>query len=208
MLWAFLLTVGPSIYYNASMKTSLILNLRVFALGALLAVLPGAAQAQTAAPTAATDTTFQYGWLEGTITNSEGQAVSGQKFTNAPKHIKGVRQGGGEFDVQTDYQLGGLYSAKNIRPGVYDITLERGYVNDVAYCPERIFGVVVKPGERTILKIVMDQGETYEEVGKPAVVSAPATNVTEELARMQKEIDDLKQQIAALTKTSAVPAKP
>ena len=204
----FSIDIPHPIYYNGCMKTSLIYNFRALVLGALLTLSACAAQAQAPTPSPAADTTSQYGWLEGTITNSDGEAVSGQKYTNAPKHIKGSRQGGGEFDVQTDYQLGGLYSAKNIRPGIYDITLENGYVGNVAYCPERIFGVVIKPGERTILKIVMDQGETYEEVGKPAVVSAPATNVTEELTRMQKEIEDLKQQVAALTKTAAAPTKP
>ncbi len=187
------------------MKTLLTGNSRVLALSALFAIVPLSAQAQATAPTAATNTAPQSGWLEGTITNSDGQAVSGRQYSPENKHITGVRQGGGQFDVQSDLSLGGLYSARNLKPGVYDSTLTTGYVGNVAYCPERIFGVVVKPGERTILKIVMDQGSTYEEVGKPAVVSAPATNVTEEMARMQKEIDDLKQQVAALTKP---PAKP
>ena len=111
--------------------------------------------------------------------------------------------------MQSDTQLGGLYSAKNIRPGIYDIIISKSYVGNVAYCPERIFGVIVKPGERTVLRIVMDQGDTYEEVGKPAVVSATATNVTDELAKMQKQINDLKQQVATLLKaTPAAAAKP
>jgi hypothetical protein len=174
-----------------------------------LALLPCAAHAQSPTPTP-TDPASQYGWLEGTITNSQGQAIS-KKFLVSGQEIKGTRQGGGEFDTQTNLDMGGLYSAKNIRPGVYDITLEKGWTGyqtgpQTPYCPERIFGVVVKPGERSILKIVMDQGDTYEEVGKPAVVSAPATNVTEELARMQKQIDDLKQQVATLLKATAAPA--
>lgn len=181
---------------------------------AALIILSGAAQAQTPASPAATDPSSQYGWLEGTITNSDGRPISGQMYTNASMHIKGVRQGGGQFDADSDQSLGGLYSAKNIRPGIYDLTLTTGFVGNTSYCPERIFGVIVKPGERAVLRIVMDQGDTYEEIGKPAVVSAPATNVTDELARMQKQIDDLKQQVAALlksttqTSTPAVTAKP
>ena len=125
--------------------------------------------------------------------------------------------------MQTDLQLGGLYSAKNIKPGVYDITLEKGYVGSTTYCPERILGVVIKPGQRTVLNIVMDEGQIYEEIGKPTFVTNMATNVTVQLEQMQKQIDDLKQQIAALqqklgiaaatppatpTVTPPVPAKP
>ena len=164
------------------------------------------AYAQTPVP-ATSDASSSYGWLEGTITNSDGQPIS-QRNLAGGQEIKGIRQGGGQFDVQSDLNLGGLFSVKNLRPGIYDITLEKGWVGgqlgpQTPYCPERIFGVLIKPGERTVLKIVMDQGDTYEEVGKPAVVSAPATNVTDELARMQKQIDDLKQQVATLLKATA-----
>lgn len=176
-------------------------------------LLPCAIHAQS--PSTAVDPAAQYGWIEGTITNSDGQAIHSDTYSNDGKHIKGVRQGGGEFDVQSDTQLGGLYSVKNLRPGIYDLTISKSYVGNVAYCPERIFGLVVKPGERTVLRIVMDQGETYEEIGKPSVVSAPATNVADELAKMQKQIDDLKQQVTSLLKATAVagvaqttPAKP
>ncbi len=190
------------------MRNVPLLSYPALALGALFALAVCPAYAQTAPPPAPTEATSLYGWLEGVVINGDGQAIHFDTYSNDGIHIKGVRQGGGEFDVQSNTLLGGLYSAKNIRAGVYDITLSKSYVGQVTYCPERIFGVVVKPGERTILKIVMDQGETYEEVGKPAVVSAPATNITEELARMQKEIEDLKQQVAALTKPAAAPAKP
>ncbi len=173
-----------------------------------LTLLTGTAHAQTPTP-APTDATSQYGLLEGTITNSDGEPIHSDTYSNDGKHIIGTRQGGGTFDVVSDTTLGGLYSTKNIRPGIYDITLTRGFIRDTSYCPERIFGVVIKPGERTVLKIVMDQGDTYEEVGKPAMVSAPATNVTDELAKMQKQIDDLKAQVAALLKAMpAVPATP
>ena len=163
------------------------------------------AQAQTSAT--AIDAS-QYGWLEGTITNSDGVVIANGMYSGDGKTIKGIRQGGGEFNVQSNAQLGGLYSAKNLRPGTYDITLEKGYVGNTAYCPERIFGVVVKPGQRTILNIVMDQGTTYEEVGKPNFISAPATNITTELQQMQKQIDDLKQQVASLQQKIGTPATP
>jgi len=97
----------------------------------LLSAVGPLAHAQTPASPDAS----QYGWLEGTITNSDGAAISGQRFTRIGKHIKGIRQGGGEFDVQSDLQLGGLYSVNNIRPGIYDITLEAGYIKRCRLLP-------------------------------------------------------------------------
>jgi len=171
------------------------------------------AHAQTPAPTTTTTDTSQYGWLEGTITNTQGQAISEQRYSAADKHITGVRQGGGKFDTTSNYDLGGFYSVKNMKPGIYDITVEKGYIGQTSYCPQRILGVLVKPNQRTILSVVMNEGETYEEIGKPAVATFPATNVVEELAQMQKQIDDLKAQLAALqqklgTATAAPPTAP
>ena len=94
--------------------------------------------------------------------------------------------------------MGGLYSFRNLKPGIYDVILPKGQIVNTFYCPERIWGVVVKPGQRTALNIIMDQGETYEEIGKPTLPTNPATNVTMELDRLQKQVDDLKQQVAAL----------
>ncbi len=69
----------------------------------------------------------QYGWLEGTITNNQGQAIMAKGFmAGGGEQIKGVRQGGGEFEVQADPDMGGLFSVKNIKPGIYDLTLEKG----------------------------------------------------------------------------------
>lgn len=188
------------------------LNFRALALGALLAGLPGAAQAQTAAPTAATDTAFQYGWLEGTITNSDGHPVQdGYTGTVTGKTVKLIRHGGGAYSVSSDTTMGGFYSLHGLKPGIYDISVTTGYwgnTGSAPYRPQRILGVLIRPGQRTLLNIVMPPGDALQETGQSAVVSAPATNVTEELARMQKQIDDLKQQVAALTKTPTAPAKP
>ena len=184
-------------------------TIRLPLLLAALTLVTSAAYAQVPAASTAIPSS-QYGLLEGTITNSDGQMIS-QRNLAGGQVIKGIRQGGGQFEAQSDLNMGGLYSAKNLRPGVYDIVIEKGWVggqlgSQTPYCPERIFGVIIKPGERAVLKIVMDQGDTYEEVGKPAMVSAPATNVTGELAKMHKQIDDLKAQVAALSK--ALPAAP
>ncbi len=111
----------------------------------------------------------------------------------------------------SDTTMGGFYSIHGLKPGIYDISVTTGYwgnTGSAPYRPQRILGVLIRPGQRTLLNIVMPLGDTLQETGQSAVLSAPATNVTEELARMQKEIDDLKQQVAALTKTPAAPVKP
>lgn len=212
LLRAFLLTVWPSIYYNASMKTSLVFNLWVLGLGALLAGLPGAAQAQTAAPATSTDTASQNGWLEGTITNNDGHPVQdGYMGTVTGKTIKLTRHGGGAYSVLSDTTMGGFYSLHGLKPGIYDISVTTGYCGNTGstpYRPQRILGVLISPGQRTLLNIFMPPGDTLQEAGQSAVIFTPATTVTEELTRMQKEIDDLKQQVAALTKTLATPVKP
>ena len=175
---------------------------------AALAFLPYVAHAQSPTPTP-TDPASQYGWLEGTITTEQGNPVQEASSNfGSGKSIKLVRHGGGAYTIPSDPSMGGFYSNHTLKPGIYDISVTTGYwgnTGSTPYRPQRILGIVIKPGQRTLLNIVMPQGATLEETGKPAVVSAPATNVTEELARMQKQIDDLKQQVAALLKVSAVP---
>lgn len=174
-----------------------------------LALLPCAAHAQSPTP-APTDPAPQYGWLEGTITTEQGNPVqeTSSGFGLA-KSIKLVRHGGGAYTIPSDLSMGGFYSNHTLKPGIYDISVTTGYwgnTGSMPYRPQRVLGIVIKPGQRTLLNIIMPQGLTLEETGQPAVVSAPATNVTEELARMQKQIDDLKQQVATLLKATAAPA--
>lgn len=174
-----------------------------------LALLPCAAHAQSPTPTP-TDPASQYGWLEGTLTTEQGNPVQEAYYNLAPaKSIKLVRHGGGAYTLPSDLSMGGFYSNHTLKPGIYDISVTTGYsgnTGSIPYRPQRILGIVIKPGQRTLLNIVMPQGPTLEETGQPAVVSAPATNVTQELARMQKQIDGLKQQVATLLKATAAPA--
>lgn len=211
-LRAFFVDSPRPIYYNDCMKILLLYNLWALALSALVILFACAAQAQTPAPAPAADTASQYGWLEGTITNSDGHPVQDRDTgTGAGKTIKLVRHGGGAYSAQSDITMGGFYSIHELKSGIYDISVTTGYwgnTGSAPYKPQRILGVLIKPKQRTLLNIVMPPGDALQETGQPAVVSAPATNVTEELARMQKEIEELKQQVAALTKTAAAPAKP
>lgn len=181
---------------------------------AALTLLTGTACAQVQAPPSV-DFNPQYGWLEGTITTDQGHPVAENNFSS--KQLRLVRHGGGAYTVMSDQNMGGFYSNNHLKPGVYHVSVTTGYWGNTGsrpYRPQRILGILIKPGQRTLLNIVMPEGDTLQETGQPAVVSAPATNVTDELARMQKQIDDLKAQVAALLKatgtaaTAAATAKP
>ena len=172
-------------------------------------LLPAMTQAQTPAP-AATEPSSQYGSLEGTITTDHGNPVLERDFAGG-KLIRLARHGGGVYVMKSDPTLGGFYSNHELKPGLYDVSVTTGYWGNTGsqpYRPQRILGVLIKPGQRTLLNIVMPAGETLQETGNPVVVSASATNVTDELAKMQKQIDDLKQQVATLRASLTATAKP
>lgn len=177
-----------------------------------LTLLTSTVYAQAPAPPSV-DFNPQYGWLEGTITTDQGHSIVENNSSN--KQIKLVRHGGGAYTIISDPNMGGFYSNNHLKPGVYDVSVPTGYWGNTGsrpYRPQRILGILIRPGQRTLLNIIMPEGETLQETGKPAVVSAPATNVADEIARMQKQIDDLKAQVAVLLKAMpavpAIPAKP
>lgn len=172
-------------------------------------LVSGAVRAQT--PTAApTEPGSQYGWLEGTVTTDQGHPVEERNFGGS-KQIKLTRHGGGTYTVISDSSMGGFYSNHELKPGVYDVSVTTGFwgnTGSIPYRPQRILGVLIKPGRRTLLNIVMPTGDTLQETGVPTVVSTQVTNVAVEIARMQKQIDDLKQQVAALQTALTGTAKP
>ena len=51
---------------------------------------------------------------------------------------------------------------------------------------------MVEPDKRTVLDITVHEGEGLEEIGKPNVNSEKAIILADELARLRKEIDELK----------------
>lgn len=183
--------------------------LRSLATLTALILLPCVVHAQ--APAAiATEPLPQNGWLEGTVITDQGHPVE-ERNMGGGKQIKLVRHGGGTYTVQSDLSMGGFYSNHELKPGIYDINVTTGFwanTGSTPYRPQRILGLLIKPGQRTLLNIVMPQGETLQETGTPAVASAPATNVAAVMAQMQKQIDDLKQQVALLSKATAASAKP
>ncbi len=190
------------------MKFCYILTTRCLSFLAALPLLTSIAYGQTPTPPPA-DSNSQYGWLEGTITTDQGHPV--EENNMGGKQIKLIRHGGGVYTITSDPAMGGFYSNRQLKPGVYDVDVTRGYWDNTGsrpYRPQRILGVLVKPGQRTLLNIVMPEGDTLQETGEPATVSTSAANVADELARMQKQIDDLKQQVAALKVALTATAKP
>ncbi len=181
-------------------------------LGGLLAITaafaaPLPSLAQSTLPPAVTFDGQQAGWLEGTVHDTQGNIV------NPSRNVRFTitRQGGTALDVVCDPNLDNLFSVRNLRPGIYDITIPQVAISSSSqpYCPIRYFGVVIKPGVRTFLNIVMDQGTTLEERGNPTVPTVDVTIVSEQLTRLQKQVDDLKAQLAALqAKPPAADAKP
>ncbi len=174
-----------------------------------LIVLPCIVHAQ-APTTTATEPSPHYGWLEGTVTTNQGHPIT-EANTSVSKVIQLVRHGGGTYTITSDPNLGGFYSNHELKPGLYDVTVTTGYyayTGVAPYRPQRILGVLIKPGQRTILNIVMPPGDALEETGASTGISVQVTTVAAEIARMQKQIDDLKQQVALLSKATTASARP
>lgn len=172
-----------------------------------LSLLTSIAYGQTPTPPQA-DNNPQYGWLEGTITTDQGHPVVERNYSSG-KQIKLVRHGGGAYAAASDPSMGGLYSIHGLKPGIYDVGITTGFWGNTGsspYRPQRILGLLIKPGQRTLLNIVMPGGDTLQEAGEAATVSAQVTNVAAELAQQQKQIDDLKAQVAALLKVTGTAA--
>jgi len=184
--------------------------LRSLATLTALILLPCVVYAQ-APTTTATEPSPQYGWLEGTVTTNQGHPVE-EVYLSGSKEIKLVRHGGGAYTIQSDANLGGFYSNHELKPGVYDISVTSGYYRytgtAVPYRPQRILGVLIKPGQRTVLNIVMPPGDVLQETSVSAGVSVQVNTVAAEIAQQQKQIDDLKQQVAALKASLTATAKP
>jgi hypothetical protein len=98
--------------------------------------------------------------------------------------------------TNSDPDKGGFYTLRNLKPGIYEVFVDKtshGFGNDlVGFRPQHIFGLVVKPDMRTVLNITVHEGEALEEIGNPVVNSEKAIILADELARLGKEIEELK----------------
>jgi hypothetical protein len=124
----------------------------------------------------------QLGWLDGFV-DRNGEPDCGT--------VTVLSKGKQVYRADIDESLNGLYSIRDMRPGIYEIQVracQRGWR------PQRIFGVVVKPGVRSILNVTLHEGKELEEIGQPEVPTQPVINISEELTHLQGEIDKLKNQ--------------
>jgi hypothetical protein len=111
------------------------------------------------------------GSLKGTVLNRQGKPVLAGDAGTTGQEVIGVLNGEREFVVQCDPNLGGFYSVKDLKIGVYEIFVPRGHVENVRYRPLRICDVVIRPGVSTSLYIVMNEGDALEERGEPKITT-------------------------------------
>ncbi len=113
------------------------------------------------------------GWLEGTITNPDGQPVwSSKGLLVSGVKLTFKKTTGEQGDLQTDHFAGGFYSAFPT-PGMWTVTVESGRRYDKTYRPIIISQVMIKPGVRTILNIVVKPGDALERITSPQVITQP-----------------------------------
>ncbi len=119
------------------------------------------------------------GWIEGTVTNPEGQPVWSFRTLLVSGVFVTIKKSTGEqADLQTDHLAGGFYSGARLKPGMYDVILEKSSRYKTLYRPQIIGQVMIKPGVRTILHITVKPGDTLERVSAPQIVTQKITLAT------------------------------
>jgi len=116
------------------------------------------------------------GWLEGTITATDGKVLRNHfnVNNNFGAYIRGTRQGGGTFEAYSDPRMGGLSSVRNLKPGVYAVFVPIAYDERLTkFRTQHLFGVVVRPGARTVLNITTESGETLDDRISSSATTAP-----------------------------------
>ncbi len=101
--------------------------------------------------------------------STKGLLVSGVRITFK-------KTTGEQGTLQTDHFAGGFYSGTPI-PGTYTITIESGQRYNNSYRPMIISQVMIKPGVRTILNIIMKPGDALERISAPQMQTQPLTLV-------------------------------
>ena len=129
------------------------------------------------------------GWLEGIVRESNGLPTRGIVQIVILKDGNSITTG----LVQT--ALGGLYTFRGLKPDTYEVQVLLGGR------PERIWGVMVKPGVRSHMDIKLVPGVELLEIGKPPLVTEPVVVVSEEIARLQAENAAMEAQVERLKKT-------
>ena len=58
--------------------------------------------------------------------------------------------------------------------------------------PLRVWGIMIKPGVRSLQNLTVHNGEAVEEIGQPEVATQKVIIISQELARLQAQIDEFK----------------
>jgi hypothetical protein len=135
------------------------------------------------------------GWLEGMVTlGQKGGAADWWRVTVIDPNGDGVY-------VEPNAAMNNLYVLRHLKPGTYEVTVT--CTSDAPHCggayrPQRIFGVAVKPEVRTTLNLVLEPGTNLQEVGHPVVGTEPALVLSQELARLQRQVASLEPAVDSL----------
>ena len=141
------------------------------------------------------------GWIEGVlITDSGKPAASFCAGTCNGGDLMLLSPSGKKINTENDIELGGFYTFRNLRPGVYELFVKDSvqYVQGelISYRPQHIFGIVVEPNKRLRLNLTVREGKALEEIGEPALITQDVVLVADELRRLQKEINSLRESLA------------
>lgn len=130
------------------------------------------------------------GWLEGTVKDVDGNPLN--------MWYVGLYDSNGNQRTYKDSKgsLGGLYSIRNIKPGVYEVRVYTSQVADRGneLRQQRIWGVAIKKGVRSILDVKLNEGRSrdFEEIGEPSVQTQKVVKLTEEIDQLKAQIEELK----------------
>lgn len=112
----------------------------------------------------------QFGWLEGTITSADGMPVSSARALIKTGISFTIKQGAETLgSMKTDHMAGGFFSLQNFRVGTYSFLVEAGSLSGRKFRPQLLDNIVVKPGTRTVVNIVLSEGEGLERVAAPSI---------------------------------------
>jgi hypothetical protein len=137
--------------------------------------------AQDAQPEAQQGSGEGKGWIEGFVSNDKGHGIWGDVVV--------IRADGRKVAEASAYAPNSLYSIRSLQPGVYEVRIS---ARKGGYKMQRFHGVLVQADARVLLNAKLPDGNGFVEAGEPAVVTQRIVLISQELERLQEEIDELK----------------
>jgi len=131
------------------------------------------------------------GWIEGTLTDTNGTPPVVAGSMGVPIVLKAE---GSDVKAESNPTGGGFFAFRNLKPGLYELFIESAHPpdNNEPLRPVHVSGIAVGAGKRTVLNVKMEPGKELQEIGKPAFTTQQFVVVSEELERLQAQIDELK----------------